>query len=1437
MKLKKLNLKVLLALMVAVALLGAGGYFVYEMQTRRNARKLLAQADYAQKQKNVSREATILDRYLRYRPEDTNALARLGLIQADQAKAAQGASDQASQAALLVLEQVLGRNDAREDVREDVRRRAIDLSLRLRRFPNAKAHIDALTTKHPEDGELEAASGRCAEANEDFKGAIDLYDKAILHDPTLIDTYVRLSRLRRDESEVLKQTNAVAAAELAAKADAVMDSLVANNGKSFEAYLYRALYRLELGLDGAAEDITAAEKLKPDSAMVVLVAARVAEKRSDWDGARQALRRGLEKNPKDSRLYFTLADVETRAGKLPEAEACLIRGVQVLPEDGNLKWQLAETRLDRITREGGDEKRLKQINDQITELSRLNYPKERIGYLQAHARYARKEWRKAAGGVIAEEPGFEAIAPLLDRFPPLVRRVQVMLAECYARLGEADQLFETYRKMSIADPTSREIRHRLASSLEALGRYDEAIEQYRLATDKSDESKLAIETNLAIARLLIRRNLSAPAARRNWDEVASLLDDVGRRAPDDPRLPIHRAEMLVSGDHIDEARALLEKARDAHPDRAELWTALIVLAERRGKGEDLTPLLDAAEKSLGDRVEIRLARARNLATRGGPDVATKLQALRGSLDKFSTEERTRLIRGLAESLARSGDAASALALWTDHADRRPPDLNGQLLSFDLALRSGNVPAQDRALKQIKALEGKVDSFWLYCQARRTIAKATQGDPSALNPGLDEARENLDVVAGRRKDWDKVPLSLAEIDLLQGKTDLAIKHSIDAINLGERDPGVIRRTLRLLADNKRFEEANDLLERLQDQSAISGEVPRLASELQYQNRDYESALKTAEKTVESGSTDYRDHLWLGQMRWIVGRRADAEAPMRKAVELAGNDLAPVVPLVQYLVASGKKAEAERAIAEAEKKTSAKGSRMILARCYEAINQTGRATELHQQALKETPDDASVQRDFISFLIRVGRSKEAEPYLDGLIKREGKSPEDAEWASRVLAMLLASASDPGRAQRALELVGLEGVKDGGKEPLASVPIARLRPQARVLAIQSTKGKSREAIRLLEEVVRREPGATEERSALARLYEIEGDWAKADAQMRLMVDNNSSVPAYRIRYILALLRNKRAGETGPLLDQLEKLQPDTPLVQQLRAMALSEQGKGDEAVKLLQAFAEKHAEQAGFAAQVLELIGRAPAAEAVLRRQVAQKKATEPQSVLVLAEYLGRQGRTRDALDLCEAAWKTCPPGTVADVCCSILLAADPDDTQVRRVEGWLKAQLARQPSVIQLQIAMAMLKTVQGRFPEAEDLYRRAIEKDPNNVVALNNLAWMIAIKQEGKGAEALQLLERAIVVVGPRGPLLDTRAVIHMRMGHSDLALTDLEAAIADNPAAPMYFHLAQAFLMANRRDDAQAALQDGQRLGLKPNSLDPLERPAYTEVVAALARN
>jgi hypothetical protein len=54
------------------------------------------------------------------------------------------------------------------------------------------------------------------------------------------------------------------------------------------------------------------------------------------------------------------------------------------------------------------------------------------------------------------------------------------------------------------------------------------------------------------------------------------------------------------------------------------------------------------------------------------------------------------------------------------------------------------------------------------------------------------------------------------------------------------------------------------------------------------------------------------------------------------------------------------------------------------------------------------------------------------------------------------------------------------------------------------------------------------------------------------------------------------------------------------------------------------------------------------------------------------------------------------------------------------------------------------------------------------------------------------------------------------------------------PTASGYFHLAQAQQLAQNRAAAARALARARDLGLKADAVDPLERPAYDELLAAL---
>src|SRR5262249_46665756 len=146
-----------------------------------------------------------------------------------------------------------------------------------------------------------------------------------------------------------------------------------------------------------------------------------------------------------------------------------------------------------------------------------------------------------------------------------------------------------------------------------------------------------------------------------------------------------------------EAEALLEAARKAQPAKVELWAALADVALRRKDREGARSQLAAAEKALGDRVELRLARARILDGETGEAVSKALLALEQNNQRFKAEERTRLLSGLAGVHFRAGSVKEARRLW-EEVGRQPEyrgDLRLKLLLFDLALKDGDRAGVDR----------------------------------------------------------------------------------------------------------------------------------------------------------------------------------------------------------------------------------------------------------------------------------------------------------------------------------------------------------------------------------------------------------------------------------------------------------------------------------------------------------------------------------------------------------------------------------------------------------------------------------------------------------------------------------------------------------------------------------------------------------------------
>ena len=119
---------------------------------------------------------------------------------------------------------------------------------------------------------------------------------------------------------------------------------------------------------------------------------------------------------------------------------------------------------------------------------------------------------------------------------------------------------------------------------------------------------------------------------------------------------------------------------------------------------------------------------------------------------------------------------------------------------------------------------------------------------------------------------------------------------------------------------------------------------------------------------------------------------------------------------------------------------------------------------------------------------------------------------------------------------------------------------------------------------------------------------------------------------------------------------------------------------------------------------------------------------------------------------------------------------------------------------------MLAQIMGRADEAIDLNEKILRLDPNNVVASNNLSWVLCEERQ-EYERALELAENALRLAPDYWDLVDTRGVIRYRLGEYEAAIKDflycIELYPPNRPASgASRFHLARAYAKVGRRMEA-----------------------------------
>jgi cellulose synthase operon protein C len=1430
---RRLHLRWCLALLGVSAFIALGTHFLHSLQANRAAGLLLHQAEKAEEDGNLQMAANYYARFLALEPKKADIRAKYGLLLASDEL---GKKPRDIKRAFLVVEQAL--RDGCEDV--NVRRRLIKMAMQpaVDRYTDASEHIDVLFQAGVKDAELLGWRAECYEKLGEINKARACYEEAICQSDKREEHYLRLAELLRRQPTKAMRTEKTEK-EVWQTADQHIENMLTEFKDSPSAFLMSAKYQRAfiLSNDGDAakvrieSDLAKALALAPTKAEVLLAMADFELERQQPKKARAYLEQGMELHPNNWQMYQSMARTEI-ADKRPEsAVKVLEKGLVVDPKQIDLLWNLAELFIQQ--------RRDSEAEVQMRILAKVGIPQQWLDYLQCRLMVNREQWSHAIELLQQTYPLLLAKSGQPNDWvtPSLAHECRFLLARCFESLGDFDRAAGAFGQIVAKAPLSVEGRLGLARMEWASGRTDFAIRQYRqLLTITSAPVAAWVE----YVQLQLARNRQS--LQPNWSEVLEPLEKLSAVKPLPMEAVLLRAELFTAKKQFANARAILEKEYPNPELRpVEVCIALSVLEERQGNPREALAILNEGEILHGDIVTLRMAKARYWGRQGGAEAGPALSMLERGIEKWSEADKNRLTNELASVYLGIGETKLAEVHWRKTADLQKENVGCRMMLFDLALDSEDDPAMRRLVEELKNIEDPDGTLWRYCEACRLILKSQKKkDDKALN----ETRALLTVIAARRSRWSRVTVAEGKLDEELGKSEQAIRKYKEAIELGSQDGFAIRRAVSLLSSRRRYLEVDKILQKIGERGVSLTGLDRVAAEIALAKADSGLALNLAQKAVTPLSKDYKDQIWLGQVYAAAGKLPEAEKALSKAIELDNTKSEAWVALVQFLYRSGNNSQAEAKLLEAHKKLSQEEALLPLAQCHEMIGQNDQAQKMYESALTAAPENPVILQDLALFHVRQKQLPQAQDYLHRIIDLKSESVTAKANARRVLAYVMTTSGDQIQIQEALKLMGIVDDVVRSEEPATDANLADERTKVFILARQSSPRQRLQAIAILEKIGRVQQLSAEERFLLAQLYDSAGQWPKAREQFMLVMgsseaalqktqktqaDQDGTFGTFVAKFCASLLRHDAVQEAQQWFGKLETTEPDSLRTLSIKAQLLAKQGRASEAAPFLVAAAQKKPEWVAPVAGLLEEIGQVKEAQQMYQSLVAQLQPKSPQSVLIMAGFLGRQNRPDEALAICETAWKNCKADVVASACLLVLYNAKCSPEQQQRVANWVERESAKKPKDTQLLSLVSAVRYVQKDYRTVVSVSRKILELDSTDIFTMNNLAWILALKDENP-AEALKVINRAIAIKGAQPKLLDTRAVIFLKLGNVSQAVKDSEEAVGEEPASYHFFHLALAHLSADNRPAALAAFHRAKQLGLDEKTVDPLEHGAYQQL-------
>ena len=1461
---KQLNVRVLVALLAVAGAVAVTVSVVHRMQIARNAGGLARLARAKVEEGKTGEAIGLFSRYLSYRPDDATAQAELARLVVEFAERPTATKNDRGYA-YNVLETAVRKNP--DDVL--LRKQLVTWMLRFGRFGDAARELSVLREQlaaESDDGgeppfdlrEIDLLQARASSGQGDFQTAAEAAASIVGFD-VAAETFAtgepaeEKSPLPLGENggDTTLQASLILASILDDKlgkpdaAATVLEHLVAANPADHRAWLMLARWnQSRKQLQTAAAAVRKAAELAPDNADVLLTDIELCVAEQRLEVAAQLAAKAHQLFPQDERVFRALATVAMQQRQTEKAVAVLMEGLAEQPGQPALLLMLADIQLQ--------EGRLTDAEQTIeTFVEKQGTTNPALGMLQARLLIAQKRWLRA-------RQKLESVRPLVADTESLTRQIDLLLGQCHEMLGQFDEQLAANKRVLSEDQESIAARTGVAAALAASGKPDAALTEYEAVAASLTPERLAAVPQVwaPLLQLRIAKQMKRPAQERDWTSVDQALDTL-EQSPfiTGTQVALLRADILVRKGDAAGAATILRAEVEASPSNPQTFAALLLLTLRDQGLDAARGLLATASAELANDPLLLVTRAQMAARAPAEESARELASLADQAAGLPTDQAIQLLSAIAAIHRGMGDRGQAEKTWRIAQEKRPEDLAVRAALFELACEEGDVSKAEPAAAEIARLAGPTSPQGRVANAAALIlgVRVEQARKSAAvdvaNRGIDAldlsaeeqerltAAKNLLIEAENdRPGWAQIQQLFAEIAGLQGDLPTAIDRLQQATRLGPTNPAVIRQLVSLLYLSNRLEDAQQTLA-LVGPDGLDG-LERVSAEIGLRSGQFDNAVAMAERSLASNKNQSAgDLLWFGQLLARAGKTDRAEEVLQRALDADPRQPASWMAMFSNRLAAGQRRSALKTLEQGEATLSSPQRELFVSQGREMLGQIDEAEHGFRAAVAAAPDDPGVIRSLAAFLVRRGRLTAAREELRALVDRPREDPAGLRarlWARRTLAEITAQTGGYRDAERAVALLD-ENVDREGR--LAAEDIAL---QIAILAPRPEPRSWRRALVLLDRLAALQPLSNGQRMQKAQLLEQLGRWDECRDELLSIASAPGVPPAFLTMLIERLVEHRELGAARIWLKTLAERLPDAPAVAALQAklaLAQDDRNAAVAAVRRLMpgdAVTPELAGHLGPLSELLEELGFGPAADRVLTGFAASSGA----GAIARAEFLARNDRGDEALDLLETSWDRIPLERLLGTAVSVLRSPDDGATprQKETVSRWFAKARRQDPDSPGLALLYADFVDVTGGHEDVVTIYRELLDRGDipprQAAVVANNLAFALAEPETVEEAE--RLVEKAIDELGPHPDVLDTRGLVLLAAGKGAEAVADLEESVL-LPSASKFLHLALALASQQQDDKARNALAKAKELGGTPWRLSQTDRKRLEKVEALLA--